>query len=353
MRGGVRRLSTTAAAIGGVLAVGVQAVLALSLWTMTVTPGTATVGVSTTFQFTATSLDALLGIKCIVVGIPDAINPGEVWIVGSSTTASWVASRSGQDVVVQIASGDGNAKMREGDWISVAVAGVPLRAGTYGVPGVAYSNHDCVEDARPLAAPPAIVISEPLLAEPTPSPEPTPTPSPTPTPTPLLTVPSVLPTLPALLPSAEPEPTAVALASPAPAPTATPSPSASASAGPSAVADPSGASGGGPSPVARSATGTDDGPPAANRAGGAVLAVGRADPAGAEAAQVSLGPLGVVDGLSVWAIPGAVVSGPGLLVIAWVLVQGGVAAAWLPAVRRMRGGESRSGVTRPGGRAVA
>lgn len=52
---------------------------------------------------------------------------------------------------------------------------------------------------------------------------------------------------------------------------------------------------------------------------------------------MSLGPLGGIEGLTTWAIPGAVVGGPGLIVILWVLGQTGVAAAWIPAVRRLRG----------------
>lgn len=49
-----------------------------------------------------------------------------------------------------------------------------------------------------------------------------------------------------------------------------------------------------------------------------------------------------MDGLGVWAIPGAVLGGPGLLVILWVAIQAGVAAAWIPAVRVMRGRDGRS-----------
>ena len=59
-------------------------------------------------------------------------------------------------------------------------------------------------------------------------------------------------------------------------------------------------------------------------------------------AGVSLGPLGVIDGITVWAIPGAIVGGPGLLVILWVLAQTGVALAWIPAVRRLRGSDPHS-----------
>ena len=59
--------------------------------------------------------------------------------------------------------------------------------------------------------------------------------------------------------------------------------------------------------------------------------------AGQGIGEVALGPLGFIDGISVWAIPGAIMGGPGLLVILWVLIQTGAALAWIPAVKRMRG----------------
>jgi hypothetical protein len=105
---------------------------------------------------------------------------------------------------------------------------------------------------------------------------------------------------------------------------------------PSAAPTPPPASGGGP------ATGSDPGGDAAGpapegRANG--LAVARADPAGPDAVDLSLGSLVAIDGLGIWAVPGAVISGPGFLVIGWVLAQTGAAAMWVPAVRRLRGGD--------------
>jgi len=84
-----------------------------------------------------------------------------------------------------------------------------------------------------------------------------------------------------------------------------------------------------------SAAGPDSGAP-----GSAGLAVARPDDTSEDPAEVSLGPLGVIDGITVWAIPGAVIGGPGLLVILWVAIQTGAALAWIPAVRRMRGRDS-------------
>ena len=338
---GRRGAAALAAAALASMTIGIGSALGVALWTLTMTPLTATVGVTTTFQFTATSLDVLLGIKCVVVQVPNAVNAGEVWITGSSTDADWATSRSGQTVTVAIASGDGDAKLRAGDWVSFAVNGTPTQAGTYAFPGVAYSNHGCSEDPRQLAVPPSVVISGPvqLIVEPTPTPTPTPVSAPTPTPTPLLE----LPVLPPLLPTATPSPTpsanptprpivvAPSLPPPSETPAATPS-----SAMPSPTASPL-ANG------AAAASPTASVPPSATAGGGTgpVLAVGRADPGGPDAFEISLGPMGVIDGLGVWAIPSAVISGPGLLVIVWVVIQASVAAAWVPAVKRLRGAGPR------------
>ena len=68
-----------------------------------------------------------------------------------------------------------------------------------------------------------------------------------------------------------------------------------------------------------------------------LLALGEPEGWTGDIREVSLGPLGVIDGITMWAIPIAIVGGPGLLVILWVLIQTGVALAWIPAVKRMRG----------------
>lgn len=59
----------------------------------------------------------------------------------------------------------------------------------------------------------------------------------------------------------------------------------------------------------------------------------------AELVRVTLGPLGLLAGIDVWAIPGVVVGVPGLLLILFVLLQAAGALAWIPAIRRLRGEE--------------
>ncbi len=329
-----RGLSALVASVTAILVIGVQAVSATVLWTMSASPTTAVVGEQTTFTFTATNLDPELGIKCVIVEIPASIAPGDAWITGSSTTAAWTASRSGQVLTAVIDMGDGNEKLVVGDWVGFAVAGVPTMGGTYAFHAIAYSGHECVNGARPLAAPPVVVISGPIVSEPTPEPEETPTP------TPELLQP-ILP-LPPILATPLPLPRVLTTPRPAATPTPSPSPSAATSPAPSPAgaplppnAPPRVLSLGAEQPAAATLVAPDRG------GGSSPLAVAVAE-GGAEAAGgLSLGPLGVMDGMSVWAIPSAVVGGPGLLVIAWVAVQAGVAAAWIPAVRVMRGADGR------------
>jgi hypothetical protein len=340
MRRPARGVTAVIAALGAALAIGIQPASATVLWTMTASPSTGAVGVGTVFTFTATNLDPLLGVKCVVVEIPASIEPGDAWIAGSNTTAPWTTMRSGQLLTAVIDTGDGDEKLRVGDWVNFALSGVPFQGGTYAFHAVAYSGHECVNGARGLAAPPVVVISGPVATEPPPAPTPEPTPIPIPQPLP------PLPPLPPILPTPTPQPRVVAIT---PRPVATESPSASPSAATSPSPSPAGAPPGRPpnpppqvlSLAAEQASATlaaSDGAGAA-----APRAIALAEEIPDVAFDLSLGPLGVADGLSVWAIPGAVVGGPGLLVIVWVAFQAGVAAVWIPAVRALRGTDGRPG----------
>ncbi|HEX9609444.1 MAG TPA: hypothetical protein VGA26_01550 [Candidatus Limnocylindria bacterium] len=344
MRRRARGITAAITATATLLAIGAQTVSAGVLWTMTVSPPTAAVGDDTTFTFTATNLDPLLGIACVIVEIPTAINPGEVWIAGGSTAEVWTAWRSGQLVTAVIDTGDGDQKLRAGEWLSFAVTGVPVQTGAHGISAVAYSGHECVNDARDLAAPRVVVISGPLASEPTHAPTPVPTPSPTSSPT-AEPIPEPIATLPPIPATPVEQPRILPTPLPAATPTSSPSapetpPASPASETPTASPDSQAVV------AARPVGGGTDAPPAAS-ARTAALAVGRAEGSGEAAGELSLGPLGVIDGVTVWAIPGAVVGGPGLLVILWVALQAGVAAAWIPAVGVMRGRDGRHARPRP------
>ncbi|HVM26018.1 MAG TPA: hypothetical protein VM253_11530 [Candidatus Limnocylindrales bacterium] len=58
---------------------------------------------------------------------------------------------------------------------------------------------------------------------------------------------------------------------------------------------------------------------------------------------ISLGPLGLVGAIDIWIIPGLLIGTPGLLLVAFVLLQAAGALAWLPAIRRLRGTDPVSG----------
>ena len=45
----------------------------------------------------------------------------------------------------------------------------------------------------------------------------------------------------------------------------------------------------------------------------------------------------LLEGPLVWFVPGAVVGGPGLLILLFIALQAAGAIAWIPAVRRMSG----------------
>lgn len=353
MRRPARGVIAVLAALGAAFAIGVQAASATVLWTMTASPSSAAVGVGTVFTFAATNLDPLLGIACVTVEMPEALPVGEVWIAGSSTTAAWTAWRSGQHVTAVIDTGDGDEKLRVGEWLSFSVAVVPSAPGVYAPSAVAYSGHDCVTEARGLAAPPEIVISGDVVVDPLPPP-----PTPAPTASPVVVVAPVLPG-----PPSTPQPPAVV-----PTPRTSQPPAAPAE--PSPVAEPNvlpAEADAAPAAPPESPAGPDRDVPARAPRGGTTAPLPPSAPAapappsrpalalatpedGPAAADVSLGPLGVIDGFGVWAVPGAVVGGPGILVLLWVALQTGVAAAWIPAVRRMRGADDRR--SGPGRRAA-
>lgn len=57
--------------------------------------------------------------------------------------------------------------------------------------------------------------------------------------------------------------------------------------------------------------------------------------AGSAGVSVALGPLGLLGGIDIWAIPGLIIGLPGLLLSAFILLQAAGALAWIPAIRRL------------------
>jgi hypothetical protein len=60
----------------------------------------------------------------------------------------------------------------------------------------------------------------------------------------------------------------------------------------------------------------------------------------APALDLGLETLDVLAGVEVWAVPAAVMGGPGLLVLLWLALQAAGAMAWIPAARRLRDGDA-------------
>ena len=63
--------------------------------------------------------------------------------------------------------------------------------------------------------------------------------------------------------------------------------------------------------------------------------------------DMGLNILAMLDGPFVWFVPGATVGLPGLLVIAFVVLQGVGALAWIPAMKRLGGDDRRNNRPRP------
>ena len=183
-----------------------------------------------------------------------------------------------------------------------------------------------------LSAPPSTPV-------PTPTPTPTPAPTATPAPIPSLPIPSLpIPSLP--IPSLPipsiPLPTPVP-----PLPTPIPQPSVDLPLVPTPI--PTGSSplpdpepSGTPSPGA-AAAGLDPTLPGAGGASGPVLSLNLPP------VNLGVGTIGVLAGLEIWAVPAAVIGGPGLLFLLWVALQTVGATVWIPAARRLRDDDASKG----------
>ena len=329
-----RALAPAVAAIA--LLVSATPALGLLVWTLVGGPLTATAGTATTFTLTATNLDVLSELGCLEVDLPPSFT-----IVGAqagiaSNGDDWEAVVFDGKVAVHSLSGGGRLEVSQS--VTFTITAVPTAAGTHSWPNHAHQREDCNE-AEEAGVALGVTVLPPPLSTPHLTPLPTPTLAPVTTPKPAV---QATPTpAPRSTPLATPAATPTADEDAAPASSPSPSRTASPSALPTAL--PTNGAGGQPPPTASPSGSPDPDRPR-------FVAVAQPDDSNG-AALVSLGALGVIDGLGVWVIPGAVVGGPGLLVILWVAIQGGVAVAWTPAVRRLRGSDSGS-PTWPGGNAA-
>jgi hypothetical protein len=192
-----------------------------------------------------------------------------------------------------------------------------------------------------------IVSAPPATPAPTPTPSPTPSSTPTsasPSPT---SAPSTLPSVP--LPSV-PMPSLPMPSLPVPSSSVSASPGASqpAPSQPSSSARPSAS-------IAEVQPGGPTGPGSSGGSTGSGTSTSSGS-GSSEGGSVVIGPNGIgvrtnraLGGLAVaslgelqlWLVPGALIGGPGLLVLLWLLIQTLAGMAWLPAARRVRGEEQR------------
>lgn len=341
-------------ALTALLGTAVRPVAAESvLWTLVASPLVATTGVSTTFVLTATNEDPLAAllssaeIGCVVLDLPATFDAEAASVTGSSMNGSWVASLSGNRVQVWTTSGGDRLELL--DWVRFTVRATPLAAGQLAWSARAYRDQGCGGAGALLGVPPLVLVTGPAV-----TPTPLPTPVATTAPTPMQT--------PAPAPAATPRPTpASGAASPPPTTVVAPRPSSGSGGGqppgpPQAAATGRPASSGTPTASQSSAeptpaTSARPVPGAAPPAGGepseapaaivpAVPGAGIGHPTGdapgVRPIQLSLGPLGLVGGIDVWAVPGLVVGVPGLLIVVFALLQAIGAMAWVPAIRRLR-----------------
>ena len=338
-----RSLSSALVAVVAVLAAP-AGTSALLVWSLTVTPISATAGQTTSFTLTATNLDALFELGCLEVTLPSTFQVHSVSDPVHSTGRDWSARISGTTVIAHSESGGG--RMETAQSVSFVVTARPTVAGATTWPNHAHQREDCT-GAEEIGVPLSVTVLAPLLPTPTPTPVPaSATPTPTPTPTPLLTLPTleILPT-----PIPTPTPTAIPTPTPAGAPGASPTPTPS-TAEPSSQASPeSGTTSESASPSEDE--GESSTPATTGGTDGVTATVGSGDTGGAVTGPrvsfdraglgVELGAIGLLDGAGIWAVPAATIAGPGLLILLFIALQAAGVAAWIPAVRRLRGKDER------------
>lgn len=306
------------------------------LWTVVASPLAATTGALTTFSLVATNEDPLAAllssseIGCVVVTVPENFDVRGAAVQSATTGSTWSASPNGNVVTVRTSSGGDRLELL--DLVRFTIAAMPMSTGSIAWQSRAHRDQSCGGSGALLDVPPIVVVSGPAVT-PTPSPTPVPTSAPTPRPTPL-PAPTTTPTRPAEA-SATPIPTPGRVETAAPTPSLGPFPgSGRASPIPSARTDGTDR----PSATAVPEPGViaPGGPGGSANAG---LGLAAADEsARSQPAVLSLGPLSLLGTLDVWIVPGLLYGVPGILLIAFILLQTAGAAAWLPAIRRLEDG---------------
>jgi hypothetical protein len=347
-----RVVRLTLVAVAGVLAFGAAGpARGALLWTLTASPLTVSAGTPTTFSLRA-SLALLGDIRCVEVGVPDNFIVTGAAVVGSNAGNSWTNRVVGNDVWVYVTSG-GDRLRSIGHFVDFTITATAWSTGSLAWGSHSHDQEDCGGAESLLSVPPIVLVVGPAVT-PTPAPTVAPTPVPTPKPT-VLPVP--LPTL-APIPLPTPRPSASIGLPPLPGdtsrPTATrsaepvPTPEARTSPGVDAPSQPPGASSSAftPRPSVSDAENAGPLPPLPPPGGGAGTLIqggisadpgASSDGGGSGAMPLALGALGLLGSIDIWIVPGLLLGVPGLLVVAFVLLQAVGVLAWIPAIRRLRG----------------
>ncbi len=369
---GRRTLTAGPAAVLLVLAL-VGPVLAAQSWSIVADRLTVPLDESAVVTLTVTNTSSSngggSGIACVTVAIPSAYDVTSVSVASVSNGRSWSADVSAGSPRGIVARADSNGDRLRGDpdddvlVLKVKVTGTSL--------GLATWTANELQDAGCTGSykkPVAILMTVLGLPIPTPKPTPKPTPAPTPTPT---TEPTVRPTATAT-PAPTPTPTRPPSATPTPDPTRPPTPTASpaptdGSAGPTPTEPPSPLASPDPSAAASQPVGVGIGSTGSGSGTGSSGTGGASGGGGTGQASPPRLDLGLdgdhpgsLAGLDLggsvgfgffdWAVPGAILTGPGLLLLVIIAAQAAGGLAWLPVVRRKIGGfgPARRGRPTPG-----
>lgn len=355
-----RRPRALEAGVGVLLALVLagQVMAAAQSWSVSADKSTVPLGVSSTVTVTITNTSSDggggAGIGCVTIAIPATGLLNATYAVTGVTVSSvsnglsWSASVSGSNPRGVKAMGDRLRGDPDDDVLvlKVHVTGKSLGVGNW--TANEYYESDCTGNYnRPVTM---LMSVLPLnLDTPTPKPTATPTAPPTPTATPTATA------TPTPRPTPSPGPTGSPGVTPTPLPTASAGPTSRPTASPSAVPTPGGTAAPTPSSTASPGGAAGGGTGSAGGGGSGSNGPGASEPPVTRPFELPGDPgrppvtgfgLGTQVGIGVfeWAVPGVILTGPGLLLLLLIAAQATGALAWLPIVRRKIGA---FGVRRP------
>jgi hypothetical protein len=308
-------------------------VAGVRLWTVTADTVGVPLGKTTVVRLTITNrapeIGGGAGIACVTVTIPIQYKVSAVSVVSATRGLKW--SRSSRAPVAASADTPEDRLMGlpNSDRLVLDVTVVGLTSPAGGWTADEFSNANCSAGSdynNPFPIPMTILALPTSVTTPTPAPTPTATPEPTPEPT--------------VEPTSTPTPTPIGTITPTAAPTGTPAATATAAPGPTqtpastATAGPGGGGSAGSPGAGGTGTTGAGGPGPSPSPSSRVFEVPAAEPGTSRPFDT-----GVLPGFEAfdWVVPGVILTGPGLLLIALIAAQAMGALAWLPIVRRRIG----------------